>query len=155
LQAWIEDRADFEKVWKAFGRGQLVRTDLATAAEMIQKFIDEYKRGEPLTRGAFVLLKFKGTNVSIEEAPYVHRLVDTIWDGLQAYDEAGRIPETRDVPISDEDIERLQDRKAAVLETADIVKSNYLDLLLPYFMDRGWQFELDNNGTYTIKKQGE
>lgn len=154
LQTQLADRAEFQKVWNMLNRGQLVRSDLLNAADQIRMLIDQYEAGEDLTRRQLIFLEFNGANVGIEDHPYVYRLVDTIWRGLRSYGDGGRNVDEQNILITDEEIQNLRERVDHIEEVRELVKTNFLDLVLPYFESRGWKFDMNDRGQYVTIKQG-
>lgn len=154
LQAGIADQTEFQRNWQLFGRGELVREDIKIAVQEAQMLIDRYKNGEQLKRGHFILLNHPGANVNVEDDPFVHRAVDIMWRAYATYKDLGLNANERDIPINQYDMGTLESRIVQMQQVRELVKSNYLDVLLPYFIKRGWKIETGENGEYRVINQG-
>ncbi|UES58512.1 hypothetical protein GFK91_24515 [Roseibium aggregatum] len=154
LQVYLADQADFRRQWQLFGKAQLIRLDLQNAIDGMQKLSDRIEKGDANTKANFVLLDHKGANVALEEDPLIHRIIDTIWQGFQAYGHIGRDPLTRDMPIDEVDTQDLTKRMEALRQAKELIRTNIIEVLLPYFTGRGWEFAVDDADQYRVTKKG-
>lgn len=150
LQTNLADEKEFRWRWNAFALGQTARLDIGTAIEIFSRLAERIESGEPTTGEFYKSLRFEGMNVPVDFDPMIHRVIAQLWTANQNLAEPANSPHAAEIPLQNDDAETLRVRIQEMEVIRDLIKHQYLDPMLPYFFQRGMQFEITDQGSYAF-----